>query len=314
MNNAMYPIDRIIVMSLERTPKRWRRWEGAAAVMNIDPSIVSIAFGKDNKDYNDNMKRVAEAAIEDGFPFVEEYAKGTVENGIQQTAATVCQIWNYVRILREIIKTKETALIIFDDKMLTIDFHEFCQMVDEVRNVKDETFYALQMKLRGGIDDIKLPEIDLHQRIKTSSQIFSGVFGKGTGNYIDVFLQKGISGYDESIVWSPEGAKWMLDCLNLAPGFYRYLDHFICKALPEFAQNAILRNKGVYCPSEIAYKFVDEYMEMGTTTDFATKDSPAYERSRRSVETHYFWGEPKTKDDVPESVKLKNKLNKILEE
>lgn len=308
-----YPFNQIIVMSLERTPERYERWRGAAAILKIDPNIISIAFGKDNLDFDDDSQKVAEAAADDGFPFITEYAQDKVEHGLQQNAATVCQAWNYCRILRELIERQETSLIIFDDKMLTVDFKDFCRVAEELQDVKGEEFYAAQLNLRGHTDELNFPEIDLNQRIRTSLEVFQGAFGGMIDSYRDLFFRKGIMGYDESILFSPAGAEWMLKCLDMAPDYYRYLDHFICHALPDFAKSAIKRDKGIYCPAEIGYQFVDVFMEMGTTTDYAIKNTPMYEPSRRKVPINYFFNEPKgTHVENPKETQLKTQLDKVL--
>ncbi len=52
----------------------------------------------------------------DGFPWVEEYSIGLKTDYVQQTAALTCQIWSYAQILRYLVKTEQTGLIISDDK------------------------------------------------------------------------------------------------------------------------------------------------------------------------------------------------------
>ena len=314
-----YPIDKIIVMTLERTPERQWMWMGASSILDIDPEIVYFAIGKDNKDFGDDMRRVADAAADDGFPFVAEYAQGVNDDensGLRQTAGSVCQCWNYARILRELADSDETALIIFDDKMLSVKFSDFCEIVHELQNVEDEEFYALQLRIRGHYSEISLPELDQEQRMHTSRALFQGSIGFGNKSVSDVFFQKGIAGFDESFVFSPVGAKWMLKCLDIAPDYYRYLDHFICQGLPDFAESMIKRNKGIYCPAELGYAFVDDLLPMGTTTDFAVEGSPHYDRSRKQTTLQYLFKES-SEDTIDRRTtgekQLKMQLAKILE-
>ena len=294
------PIDKIIVMSLDRTENRQDKWDGASAIMGIDPALVEVAIGHDNKSFGDDMQAVAEAATEDGFPWVVDYARGMKTDYCQQTAASVCQIWNYCRILRELKEQKKTGLIIFDDKMITLQFDLLMELVTEVQSVEDVEFLALQLMLRGSKAELRLPELTFELRSQMSREIYSGIVGKPVNEYRELFLQHGITGYDETFVFSPAGAEWFLKCLDLAPDYYMYLDHFICQAMPAFAQQAINRGKGVYCPSEVGYKFVDTFMELGTTTDWAPEGSPGYEQSVKAVKRQYFFGDalhsPENKD------------------
>lgn len=286
------PIDKIVVMSLDRTPDRQDKWDGAAAIMGIDPSLVEVAIGHDNKHFDDNMKTVAEAAVADGFPWVADYAQGLKTEYCQQTAASVCQIWNYCRILRELKEQEQTGLIIFDDKMLTLKFDRFLELVAEVRSVEGVEFFALQLMLRGTASEIRLPELTYELRYKMSREIYNGVLDIPMDGYREIFLQHGIMGYDETFVFSPKGADWFLKCLDLAPrSDYMFLDHFICQAMPAFGQQAVDRGNGVYCPSEVGYKFVDTFIHVGTTTDWAPEGSSGYEESLKKTERQYFFRE-----------------------
>lgn len=311
-----FPIDKIIVMTLDRSENRQWSFLGASAMMNIDPSMIHFAIGKDNLDYKNNMRSVAEAAEKDGFSFVADYARGTKNDYAKQTAASVCQVWNYCRILRYLYQTNQTALILFDDKMINVDFIGLMELVDELQSKKKVEFYAAQLMLRGTPDVIKSPPMTPELRNALTLEAFNGSgFGDTPKEVSPMFFQKGMSGYDESIVFSPEGANWFLNCLNLAPDFYLFLDHFICFGMPMLAQQAVNRNKGVFCPSEVAYKFVRKIADFKTTTDWATKDGSHFEESKRDTTLNYLFDEPKameTDTGNKSAGDLQQQLQKVL--
>ena len=316
MNN--YPIDKIIVMTLARSQNRQWAFLGASSIMQVDPSLIYFANGKDNLDYDDDMEKIVEAATTDGFPWVADYARDMKDEFRQQTPATACQAWNYCRILRYLVEHSQTALVIFDDKMFTLDFSLLMELTAEAKAVEDKEFYALQLMLRGGGAELHLPELSYHTRHQMSSDIYAGATGK-PGTYRDLFLQETITGYDETFVFSPQGAEWFLKCIGIAPDYYFYLDHFICQAMPEFAKQAVKKGKGIYCPSEVGYKFVDQLMPVGTTTDWAVEGSFNYEDSRKEVVAQYLFDEPKpenrkhTKQEKKKRVKQTGSLEKKLE-
>ena len=308
VGDQKYPIDKIIVMTLDRSIERKWAFLGASSIVNIDPSMIYFAIGKDNLDYKNDMYKVAEAATIDGFSFVKDYARGMQSEFCKQTAASACQVWNYCRVLRYLHKTNQTGLIIFDDKMISVDFEQLMEMVDEIKEGgKDKTneFFAMQLMLRGEEDVLHLPEMTPKLRKSLTSEFFSwGEFGQSAEYYRPLLFQNGITGYDETFIFSPEGADWFLRCLDLAPDFYMFLDHFICFGMPAYAKQATNRRKGVYCPSEVSYKFVKTYMDFPTTTDWATKDSNDYEQAHKPLKLNYIFDEPKSKIEVREGINI----------
>ena len=312
-----FPIDKIIVMTLDRSVNRQWAFMGASAMMNIDPSFIHFAIGKDNLDFDNNMHKVGKAADKDGFSFVVEYARGMKNEYAHQTAASVCQVWNYCRILRFLYETNQTALILFDDKMINVDFIGLMTLVGELQSKESGEFYAAQLMLRGTPDVLKIPSMTPELRNSLALEAFNGLgFGDTPKEASHMFFQEGMSGYDESIVFSPEGANWFLNCLNLSPDFYIFLDHFICFAMPMLAQQAVNRKKGVFCPSEVAYKFVREIADFKTTTDWATKGGIHYENSKRDTTLNYLFDEPKamksTTIQKDKNADLQQQLQKVL--
>lgn len=110
-------IDKVLVLTLERCFERQQAWLGASRMRDIPEDIITFVQAHDNNGVVE-LSDIAELASADGFEFVEEYALGTVTEYVQQTPASVCQIWNISRVLRHISENNETCLFLFDDHML----------------------------------------------------------------------------------------------------------------------------------------------------------------------------------------------------
>lgn len=276
-------IDKVLVLTLRRCPERHWSWLGASKMRDIPTECVEFIPGHDGKDF-DSMAEIAEHAATDGFPFVEEYALGTVTEYCQQTTASVSQIWNFARIFRYIAQGEQNCLVLTDDKMLTISFNIVSMIVDELRTLLAPEFLVFQLLQRGDINELEYIERGRFDIAAYSQVVFNAIFKKEISGYAEFFLKPGICGYDESMVLSPEGASWILDCLNNADDFYIFFDHFIKNRLREDAKIAIENGKGIYCPAEHGYAFVDTLMPMKTTTNWAPKDSFHFEESHKGIE------------------------------
>lgn len=276
-------IDKVLVLTLERCIERQRTWLGASQMRDIPLEHISFIKGHDGKDYED-MSEIAQAASADGFDFVEEYALGTTTEYVHQTPGSVSQVWNYGRILRHISERSEVCLILHDDKMINLSFNILNIIVSELLNIEDEEFFAFQLVQRGDLNEIAYENKDRFELDEMSKQIFSAIFNQAIPSYKEFFLKKGIAGYDETMVLSPEGANWILNCLSSADDFYIFYDHFVHKRLTTEAALATQNGKGIYCPRLSGYKFASEIMFMETTTDYAPEGSLHYEQSKLNTE------------------------------
>lgn len=279
-------IDRIYVLTLRRCVDRHQAWLAASQMRDIPLDIVSFVEGHDDKGFG-NMSEVAEFAAVDGFDFVEEYAVGTRTEYVEQTIASVCQVWNIARILRHIAANDEVCLVIFDDKMITVSFNVLNIIVSELLAVEDEEFFLLQLLQRGDLNELEFREHDRFEQHDLSTAVFKAIFNRQISSYGDFFLRHGIVGYDETMVLSPEGADWVLGCLGRAKDFYTFFDHFIHKRLTEEAHGAVEHGKGLYCPRESGYAFVSEIMPMGSVTGWAPEGSFHYENANQKTEVSW---------------------------
>ena len=281
-------IEQIIVQSLRRLENRHHAFLGAAAMQDIPPEIITFLLGKDNYDFQESFDAIADAAEADGFPFVRHYTQGLRTEWVQQTPATACQIWNFARNLRYILYTEKTSLIIWDDKMINLSWQKINRIVARLKSNDAYEFFAFQLGIRGEAINIKLKSLSPEERKHQNTVLFEAIKdGCSPEDSVDVFLTHGINGYDETFVLSPNGAGWLLHCLSNSTAPYNFLDEFIKHELPSHAEYIKTVGKGVYCPTEIGFRFVREILPQGTTTDWAHAESEHFESSRRQIEPNY---------------------------
>ena len=215
---------------------------------------------------------------------------------MHQHPAQMCQIWSYAQMLRYVIESDQTCLLLWDDRFIGVPFSLLEMIVEDMRQEPD--FYAFQLRIRGSKDQIRdktvLTDIDNENSMDIYKQLFSAFVATEDRNvnYKKCFTRKGLLGYDESIVWTPQGATWMLQCLNdivdvepdikqlsyfelsdqHIPHYARCinLDNYICWGLRNDADKAIKAGKGIYCPRNIGFNFVDEPLAMGSDTEYLT--------------------------------------------
>ena len=108
--------------------------------------------------------------------------------------------------------------------------------------------------------------------------------------YVEKHLQKNRIGYDESMVISPQGAAWILlnafDMEDLDPADddpdkplwttavqrRNTFDSWMFVDLEPHVHKAIRDGKGIYCPKEIGYKYIHDWLPMGSDVDWANKE------------------------------------------
>ena len=245
----MAGIDKILILTLERS--EYRNWAvlGGNVALQTPEEKVGFVRGHDNKDYDDDMEKIGHAAEKDGFPHVQQFGRGLQNDYIIQSASGTCQAWNYSRILRYIASGKETCLVTWNDRLMTLPFPFMDKITRELQG-KDEDFYMWQLRVRFGdpqyeaIDNVRMliqypdkfiTEEDhreyVHLFLLDNWEYFNNTmnnrwirevqefiekhyYGKemqlDPQKYVEKYLMKNLIGLDESIVFSPKGAAWML--------------------------------------------------------------------------------------------------------
>ena len=332
-------IDKHLILTLERSENRHWAVLGGARAMHTPREKIHFIRGHDNKDYDDDMKRIASEAEKDGFPYAHYFAKGLQNEAISQSASGVAQVWNFSRILRYIALGDETCLVTWDDRIVTLPFY-IINKITELLQMRDEEFYLWQLRIRMGDSKIRenericrfYPELveDAEKALNLRDHNFD-VFMKTLNDqwdldyenfiknhyrqselftsphsYIDRYIQRNMIGYDESIVFSPKGASWLLrqafdmkdlDHENEDPGI-PYWDTVLCRRtcfdswmgfdLGDEIAKCVNDGKGLYCSKQMGYGYVDDWLPMGSSVGWTNKSHDFFESYRvRSDEITY---------------------------
>ena len=86
------------------------------------------------------------------------------------------------------------------------------------------------------------------------------------------------------MIVTPAGANWILDALKShQDGKYFFFDDFVNLKLAELSQGV----EGIYAPSDEKYRFVKEFIEFSTTTDWAPPNSQHYDQSQKNSQIQF---------------------------
>ena len=311
-------INNHIILTLKKSEYRhWTAW-GATTAMGTPHNQVEFFTGYNDDDYGNDMTLIANAAEEDGYPFVRNFAGNINTEFVHQNPGSVCQFWNFARMMEYIIDSNQVALVTWDDRTLTIPFQIIDKITTEL-NERPEPFYMWQLRIRS-YNDLAIASYNRTDVTDEQLQIYGNhdvelLFKKSIRGYVDSyydsFLQKGLLGYDESIVVSPLGAKWWLDQMKSMiavdttstkrlPGEYRdrfdakwhersmlNIDNWIAWGLYDSLHKIVESGIGIYCPSNVAYSFVDDWLPMGSAIDWALKTIPNYEELQKNTTLNY---------------------------
>ena len=301
-------IDKYIIITIPRSIKRQWSCLGGNVRAGVPEERIHFFFGQDAKDYDNDMARVAEAAADDGYPFLRQFALGLESTYVNQTAGNVALFWNWARLLTEISQAGHTCVILWDDRILNIEHNTLERMVAELR-MRYEDFYILQLRLRAGAEHLKAVNhpnyVDIEQNKETESDrcMFSSAIKSPILSYYGAFMTMGLWGFDESMVLSPAGANWLLKMMMETEDLTDYLNKFDASQLeveiehikpedvsgeyrsrlnndnwlycaPHLRQGikaALADRRGLYSPRKIGYEFVNEPFNMGTDVHWHPK-------------------------------------------
>ena len=116
-------IDRILYINLKRRTDRHRWFQRNMKNAGVPMEIVKRIPGKDWQDYSD-CEHILEAMRADGFAPFNTPEKWKREN---QHRGHFCYVWSYCIVLREIIESNETTLVLHDDTALCIPWDELLE-------------------------------------------------------------------------------------------------------------------------------------------------------------------------------------------
>ena len=285
-------LDRMIGLTIPSRRNRCWFWKGYNMAKGVPADMLSFWEGMIPLDYGNNFERIADAAEADGFPFVR-YFQG-YENAmiLNQHPAQMCQVWSYAQILRHITESDETTLVLWDDRYLGVPFSVIAYAVAELQS-QSLPFYLLQLRIRG----VEKNEIDQTAKDNVVRQFFDSI-AKPTKiaqtELLGTVITKGMMGLDESIVFTPQGAAWVLEqmqaieppaddmktfgIMDLSPvhqDMYMKcfnIDSWIKADLVPKANKVVkAKEAGIYRALSKEVTFIDEPIAFGSDTHFLTE-------------------------------------------
>lgn len=297
---------KVIALTIEKAVNRCWFYLGGMIKSGVPEEMIAFYRGRTAVEFGEDYDLIAAAAEADGFPFVR-YFQGYGDLGIiKQDPAQMCQVWSYADILRTIAEGDENVLVTWDDRILTVPYFFLCDIVNSLEKL-EQPFYFFQLRLRGEIDYLRLPEIPLE--IGDYMAFFRAITDPTFApDYVSMLVQRGFFGYDESIIFSPAGAAWMLQKmremeaveddikkirymdvpLNQKPYYCSNIniDNWICWGLRQETDKAA-KDFGIYCPRYQGYDFISDPVPMGSYTNWATERIPHFKDIVQKTKLRY---------------------------
>ena len=144
-----------------------------------------------------------------------------------------------------------------------------------------------------------IKEYDKRFQIFLDGHYKNSIVMTNTKEYVETYLIKDKIGYDESLVISPKGAAWLLiQAINMkeldpdndpneevtwenALNRRSCFDAWISFDLNEPSKKAIADGKGIYCPKRMEYKYVHDWLPMGSDVEWGHPDNEKVQEFRR---------------------------------
>ena len=280
-------IDRIITLTLEKSISRQWCFLGAMTARGVPTEKIFFHRGTAASDFNNDYALIAEAADRDGYPFVKNFQGYEHIEIIKQSPPQMAQVWSYAKILDIIASGDETVLVTWDDRVVATPFFFLETLIAQLIEAGD--FMMFQLRLRGEAFYMKLTELPESERSIKFGSLFRAFLDPNDPFTFDSFTRRGFHGYDETIVFSPAGAAFMLNELrntsDIDPDIKKMhyfdlnmpqkqvynrcinIDNWICHYFAPLA-NKQSKTHGIYCPLELGFDFINDYNLHGSLTDW----------------------------------------------
>ena len=299
-------IDKIIALTLEKSISR--QWFYLAAMIMRGVPLEKIFFhrGTAARDFNNDYALIAEAADRDGYPFVKNFQGYEHIEIIKQSPPQMAQVWSYAKILDMIANGDETALVTWDDRILAMPFFYIDALISLL--IEEDDFMMFQLRLRGETFYMNLLELPESEREDKFGSIFQAFIEPNEPLNLTSFTRRGFHGYDETIVFSPEGAAFMLNELRDTPDIdpdikkMHYfdlnlpqkqvynrcinIDNWICHYFAPLA-NKQSKTHGIYCPLELGFDFVSDFNLHGSLTNWIPTEKKDQYAESNTYELQY---------------------------
>ena len=132
-------IEKILVLNLPEKQDRYWFAKGHLVALGAPLWCIEMHPAIKATDFRD-MDEMQSKAVEAGFPFLkDEWYVQRDERG------QLAMVWNWCEMLRTVIESDSTSLIMLDDRALTISFFELCGLVWWLCQ-KEQPFHALQLQ------------------------------------------------------------------------------------------------------------------------------------------------------------------------
>ena len=191
-------IDEIIVLNLKREARRKGFMIGALDTMDVPMDRVRFWEATDRHDFNNDLKTVATAAIDDGFPQFKLYITGTDDNQIRSPgeghAGILAQAWSYHQILRYVSTNNVNAMVLYDDRVLKFKFPFYANLFKYAAGIWDQPFKFFQLE-----------HYDIMNFLPTPQKIH---------HTIPYMVRGPIGGSENAMMFSPDGARFFLDFME----------------------------------------------------------------------------------------------------
>ena len=185
-------IDVILILNLEHRPDRLWTTFGALVAGGAPVDIIHRWHATPGSDFKD-LDALIRAATEDGFPqlsyLVINLPADSPDYQLELNIKT--QAWNYCQMLRYLVETNQSGLILYDDRYVK-DWGILSGMYKNLRRMQpDNPCLIVQLD----------HYFSLHFNQKMRPPTYRGV----------PYIRQGpISGSENAMLYSPAGAEWFL--------------------------------------------------------------------------------------------------------
>lgn len=186
-----YEIDTVLILNLdERVDRLWATY-GALSSAGVPVAKIQRFPATSGSDFKDSDGLI-HAATEDGFPQFSYLVKDLPADdpGYQFELNIKSQTWNYCQMLRYLKDTRQSAVILYDDRYIK-NWESLVSLYGTLRHFSSTDNLILQLDYY----------FSAHFNQQMRRPKFHGI----------PFVRQGpASSSDNAMVYSPEGAEWFL--------------------------------------------------------------------------------------------------------
>ena len=130
-------IDKVYVINLKHRTEKWLAQRCAFLLMQVPPNRVEQFPAVDGRCFSD-LESISEAMQADGFSC---YKYPPLWDDWGEPPRLACH-WSHLKVLRKVVENDETALILEDDVLLSVNFRE---LENKLRQLRDSVQIPLDI-------------------------------------------------------------------------------------------------------------------------------------------------------------------------